>query len=267
MDTLVANAAAIAMYLTASVFVVVQIVRQARGAITWVLSLAACAIAFHAIGIHGLIFTPQGFQFSFYIALAFIFLTVNTLVLVSSLKKPLHNLFVLLFPISAIALICAIMIPPTAAPLTNIGTDISFHILLSVLAYSLLTIATLQALVLAYQNRQLHNKQLTGVVRMLPPLQTMEQLLFELLWAGMILLTLGILTGFLFFDDLFAQHLVHKSAFSILAWFIYGTLLWGRHRQGWRGNTAIRWTLGGFAALMLAYFGSKLVLELILGGV
>ncbi len=266
MDTIVANAAAIAMYLAASVFIVVQIARQAQGATTWVLSFAACAVAFHAIGTHGLIFTPHGFQLSFYNALAFIFLTVNTLVLISSLRKPLHNLFILLFPLSAIALICAITIPPTAEPLVNIGTDIAFHILLSVLAYSLLTIATLQALVLAYQNHKLHTRQLTGVVRMLPPLQTMEQLLFELLWAGMVLLSLGILTGFLFFDDLFAQHLVHKSAFSILAWFIYGTLLWGRHRQGWRGNTAIRWTLGGFAALMLAYFGSKLVLELILGG-
>jgi len=265
MNTLAANAAAIALYVTASLFLIGQLFRQMQGATPWLLAMAACAVAFHAIGVHGQIFTPQGFQFGFYIALSFIFVTVNTLVLVSSLKKPLHNLFVLLFPLSSVAMLCALLIPPTAPTLTNLGADIALHILLSVLAYSLLTIAALQALVLAYQNRQLHHKRLTGVIRMLPPLQTMEQLLFELLWAGVALLTLSIVSGILFLDDIFAQHLVHKTAFSIIAWFIYATLLWGRHKLGWRGNTAVRWALVGFAALMVAFFGTKLVLELILG--
>lgn len=99
---------------------------------------------------------------------------------------------------------------------------------------------------------------------LLPPLQTMEALLFELVWAGMLFLTLSIITGFIFIDDFFAQKLSHKTVFSLLSWGIYATLLTGRHFIGWRGNTAIRWVLGGFTALMLAYFGSKLVLEVIL---
>ena len=103
-----------------------------------------------------------------------------------------------------------------------------------------------------------------GVTRLLPPLQTMETLLFEMLWVGQVLLTLSIVTGFLFFEDLFGQRLVHKTVFSLLAWLVYAILLWGRHRNGWRGSQAVRWTLGGFAALMLAYFGTKLVLEFIL---
>jgi len=98
----------------------------------------------------------------------------------------------------------------------------------------------------------------------LPPLQTMEALLFEMLWAGTVLLGLSIITGLLFFEDLRSQHLIHKMFFSLIALLVYCTLLWGRHFHGWRGKKAIRWTLGGFVALMLAYFGTKLVLELIL---
>jgi len=98
----------------------------------------------------------------------------------------------------------------------------------------------------------------------MPPLQTMETLLFEMIWAGQILLTLSLITGFTFIHNMTAQHLSHKVIFSVMAWIIYAVLLWGRHTLGWRGAAAIRFTLGGFAALMLAYFGSKLVLEVIL---
>jgi ABC-type uncharacterized transport system permease subunit len=92
----------------------------------------------------------------------------------------------------------------------------------------------------------------------------METMLFELLWAGVILLTVAIASGFLFLEDIFAQHLVHKTVLTLVAWVIYSTLLWGRYQLGWRSQTAVRFTLGGFALLMLAFFGSKLVLELIL---
>ena len=92
----------------------------------------------------------------------------------------------------------------------------------------------------------------------------METLLFELIWAGEILLTLSLVSGFLFFDDLFAQQLVHKVTFSIVAWAVYAILLWGRHNRGWRGNKAIRWTWAGFIAILLGYIGSKIVLEFIL---
>jgi ABC-type uncharacterized transport system permease subunit len=94
----------------------------------------------------------------------------------------------------------------------------------------------------------------------------MEALFFELLWVGEICLLLAITSGFLFIDDLFAQHLAHKTVFSLLALVIYGVLLWGRYQRGWRGATAIRWALGGFCTLMLAYFGSKFVLQIVLSG-
>jgi len=70
--------------------------------------------------------------------------------------------------------------------------------------------------------------------------------------------------GFAFLDDIFAQHLVHKTVLSMLAWVIFAFLLWGRYTYGWRGKKAIKLSLGGFVFLMLSYFGSKFVSELIL---
>ena len=96
-------------------------------------------------------------------------------------------------------------------------------------------------------------------------MQTMESLLFNLVAAGFVLLTLALTTGIVFIDDFFAQHLAHKTVFSILAWLIYAVLLWGRFKLGWRGKIATVWTLLGFLALMLAFWGSKFVLEVLLG--
>ena len=141
---------------------------------------------------------------------------------------------------------------------------IGAHIFFSIVAYSLLTIAAFQAIFIALQNWRLRHRHLGSWLQIVPPLQTMEALLFEVLWAGFGLLTLSLITGFLFFEDFFAQHLIHKTVFTLLAWLFYGILLWGRHIKGWRGNTAIRWTLVGFSAMVLGYWGSKFVLEVIL---
>ena len=100
---------------------------------------------------------------------------------------------------------------------------------------------------------------------MLPPLQVQESLLFQLIGIGFFMLSLSLVSGVIFIDDIFAQHLVHKTALSLVAWVVFGVLLWGRWRHGWRGRTAIRWSLAGAVVLALAYFGSKLVLELVLG--
>jgi ABC-type uncharacterized transport system permease subunit len=92
----------------------------------------------------------------------------------------------------------------------------------------------------------------------------METLLFQMIATGLAFLTVALISGFVFIDDLFAQHLVHKTVLSIIAWIIFSGLLVGRVRYGWRGSIAIQWTLIGFVLLLMAYFGSKLVLELIL---
>lgn len=102
------------------------------------------------------------------------------------------------------------------------------------------------------------------MVLRLPPMQAMEKLLIQTLICGFFILSLSLATGFMFTYDMFAQHLVHKVFFSALAWCVFAFLLWGHWYFGWRGKKIIRWTLSGFSLLILAFFGSKLVLETIL---
>ncbi len=135
---------------------------------------------------------------------------------------------------------------------------------LSILAYSVLTIAAVQAAMIALADRQLRLKRPSFVLRILPPLQTMEDLLFQLVWLGFILLSVGLAIGFMFVENLLGQHLAHKTVLSSLAWLVFAVLLWGRYYFGWRGGIAVRYTIGGFVALLIAFFGSKIVLELIL---
>ncbi len=228
------------------------------------LLLAFIAIALHGFSVLQVINTPAGIDLGFFQVSSLIFWVMCTVLVISSLKIPVENLFALLFPMAALSIICSLSFSSGYTPQEHFSKQIGWHILLSILAYSILTIATLQALALAVQNKLLREKKFQGVLSVLPPLQTMEALLFEMLWAGTVLLTLSLGTGFLFFDNIREQHLAHKMAFSSIAWLAYAILLWGRVTLGWRGRRAINWTIGGFVALMLAYFGSKFVLELLL---
>lgn len=264
MYTLIINLAAITTYIGGIGYLVMLLRNKHEISGQWVGAMALCATALHWAGLLPLLINDQGVNLSFFAAACLLSAVINTLVLVSGLRKPVYTLYILLMPlaVATIAMLLSAHQPSHHLPLSN---GVASHVILSILAYSLLTIATAQALLLAFQTRQLKHRHAGGVTRLLPPLQTMESLLFEMLWLGFGLLTLALVTGIGFMDDMLAQHLAHKTAFSVVAWLIYGLLLFGRHRLGWRGHTAIRFTLGGFAALMLAYFGSKFVLEILLG--
>ncbi|WP_136249300.1 cytochrome C assembly family protein [Halomonas borealis] len=186
-----------------------------------------------------------------------------SMLLAISLFKPVLNVATGLFPLTGIMLLLAVEWPSPEKGAT-MTPGIALHALSAALAFALLAIAAVQAVLLGVQNHALRRHHLRGVVQSLPPLTTMERVLFELLWAGMILLTLSIASGFVFVDNMFAQHLAHKTALSLVAWVIFAALLTGHHRQGWRGLRAVRWTLGGYLMLLLAYFGTKFVLEILL---
>ena len=143
--------------------------------------------------------------------------------------------------------------------------EIGAHIVLSTLAYALLTIAIALTLALRMLDRRLRSRQPLGWLATLPSVEALEAGTFQALAAGFALLTLALFSGFVFVDNLFAQHLIHKTVLSCLAWVVFAVLLFGRWRFGWRGRTATNWALSGFALLGLAYFGSKIVLESILG--
>ena len=189
---------------------------------------------------------------------------VALILLLASLRIPVENLGIFLFPMTALMLGLDLYFPERQRSLSNAGWEMNTHILASIIAFSLLNIAAVQAIFLAIQNQQLKSRQPKRYLQSLPPLESMESLLFQMIAAGLFFLSISLGSGFIFLEDIFAQHLAHKTFFSIIAWLIFSALLLGRRRYGWRGRTAIKWTLLGFLFLLLAYFGSKLVLEVIL---
>jgi len=229
--------------------------------------LAIAAVAVHGYSAINAVQSPGGINLGFFKISSLIFLIMNVAFLLSLLRRPLQNLLVLLFPLSAVAVVISAAAPGNASPFSELSGGMLLHIGSSVLAYAVLTIGACQAAAVAAQDYQLRHRHTRGLVQLLPPLQLMETMLFEILWVGLVLLTLAIGSGMIFLEDIFAQHLVHKTVLTICAWLVFATLLWGHHQLGWRSQTAVRFTLGGFAVLMLGYFGSKLVLEVILGRV
>lgn len=186
-----------------------------------------------------------------------------TVLLLVSLAKPVLSVAVALFPISGLALLLAVGLPSPERT-GGLTPGIALHAISSALAFAVLAIAAIQAVLLGLQNQALRHHRIRGIVQSLPPLTTMERVLFELIWGGMILLTLSIISGFVFLDTMFAQHLAHKTILSLAAWVIFAVLLVSHHVLGWRGMRAVRWTLGGCAVLLLAYFGSRFMLEVVL---
>jgi ABC-type uncharacterized transport system permease subunit len=228
------------------------------------LALGFLGLILHGIALEQSIILDFGFNLGFFNAISLVSWTVVCILLLSSLNKPVENLGILLLPLAAITLVLQMRYPGLHLLGANASWGLKIHVLISLLAYSLLTLASVQAILLAVQDKQLHNRKPGGFVRALPPLQTIEQLLFEMIGIGFLLLTGALISGFVYLENMFAQHLVHKTILSITSWIVFLVLLWGRFKFGWRGRIAIRWTLAGFVVLMLAYFGSKAVLELLL---
>lgn len=140
------------------------------------------------------------------------------------------------------------------------------HLTLALLAYSLLFIASVQAILMGTLEKRLHRKSLGFGSENLPPLLTLETLLFRLIGAGFLILTLALASGIFFSEEVFGQAipLSHKTVLALLSWLVFGGLLAGRRLWGWRGRIAARWTVTGFVMLVLAYMGTKFVLEVLL---
>src|SRR3569833_3070691 len=218
------------------------------------LVMGLIAVVLHTVVLYQNLFLVSGLNLGYFNALSLLSWLIAFLELMAALFQPVENL--------AISLEMAF--PSIHVVSENLPATLRVHIAISMLSYSLFSIAAGQAILLAVQNRHLHNKRPGGFIRALPPLETMEALLFQMIAVAFVLQSLSLLSGILYIDDIFAQHLAHKTVLSIAAWLVYATLLIGRWRFGWRGRKAIRWTMGGFITLLLAYLGSKWVLEILL---
>lgn len=198
----------------------------------------------------------------FFAALSLVALGMAVLTTLLGTRKRIEAIGVVVFPLAALFSACYSFYGHPRPP--EMTWQVQLHAWLALLAYATLAVAALLATLLWLQERAMRNREFHGWMRALPPLTELESLLFRTLNVGFLLLSAAILAGVLFVGNLFQQHLVHKTVLSLVSWVIFGVLLYGRRRWGWRGARAVRWTLVAMAILLLAFFGSQFVLELVL---
>lgn len=254
----------IVFYLAAAAVIARRLLRGEAvegGARTLRLGLGIAAVALHAVQLYG-----TGLDLSLTGAFALVAWVVACLYFLVSLWRPIDNLGIIVLPLAALTVFASWLTPVTGTVALTSRPQIA-HIVAALVAYSLLCLAAVQSVMLLVQENKLRHKHPGGFLRALPPMQTMEEIMFQMIGLGFVLLTVTLVTGVVFSERLFGTpfRLTHHMVLAALGWAVYAALLLGRWRFGWRGRTAVRWTLGGFALLLLAYFGSKFVLQVILG--
>ncbi len=254
----------------------------------WERVLLLLVLLAHGALIHGALLSPEGLRLGFAIALSATLWLAVAVIWVESLYFGLAHMRLLVLPLAGLCSLLPMWFPGSTALLGPVGEGsptqldgkLVAHLIVALAAYGLLTLAALHALLMTALDRWLHqenspdfianasswDKVENAVLGRLPPLLTMERLLFRLVAAGFVLLTLTVLTGIVFSEALFGKPLQfnHKTVFTLISWLIFGALLVGRHFYGWRGRVALRWTLSGFVVMLLAYAGSRFVLEVVL---
>ncbi len=253
-------AGALFFYLAAASLTAVRL-SQAGAPISRVpaLTLALLAVIAHALYMALMVQHSGGLDLHFGNSLSLVGLGMALVLTLAGRRSALDPVGVLVYPIAALCLLAALLIRPDSPVPRPESWQIGLHGVIALLAYSTLSVASLVAILLAMQEHALRTHRPLPFLHTLP-LTLTEALLFQLIAAGFVLLTLTLLTGMLFVDDLFAQHLVQKTVLSVAAWFVFGGLLLARLRMGLRGRRAAILTLSGMALLLVAYFGSKLLL-------
>lgn len=255
----------IAVYLLATGLLAAALVRASEKMRIAALGTAVLAVLLHGIFLASVVPVAGGFDVNFFNSLSLVSWLAVLFIVLTSLRWETLPVGMLAFPGTAAWILLQLAVTPAPVILSQAPPLSEAHVVSSLVAYAILSIAALNALVIAAQDRILRHHRGTPLLSLLPPLTTMEHLLFQLIGAGWVVLTLSLLTGVMFLDEnLLARHLAHKSILSAAAWIVFGLLLLGRWRFGWRGRTAVTMTLTGMGILLLAYFGTKLVLELIL---
>lgn len=225
--------------------------------------LVAIGITLHSNTLYESILIADGFNLSLANTASMIGLELALIGLIAAINPTLRGIAAGLLLLGAFAAtMTAFESLPTT--MTALAWQVRAHVLISLLSYGLLTVGAIVAIYAMVQERSLHAGRITPMSKLFAPLETTESLLFGITAAGFAGLALAILSGLTFVENLFAQHLAHKTVFSLLALIVFGTLLAGRYFAGWRGRRAVRLYLGGFLLLCVAYFGVRVVLEQVL---
>ncbi len=220
----------------------------------------------HALLLYEVLFGAPELRFGFGLALSIILWLAVSIYWLERHFLNLEGMQPVLLTAAAVCSLLPLPFPGLVSPAYTHTVEFRIHLSLSMLAYSLFTIAALQALLMTLLERRLRSHTVAGPLASLSPLLTMESVLFKLIAVGFVLLTLTLITGAVFSETIFQQAMKfnHKTLFALISWLIFAALLAGRTLYGWRGRKALRWTLSGFSALLLAYVGSRFVLEVVL---
>ena len=239
------------------------------GLLPWERVLLLGALLLHGVTLGREIFADGEMRFGFSVALSLMLWLAIAMYWIESFYARMEGLQMLGLPLVALCVLLPALFPSQHLLVNADSPAFRAHFLVAMLAYSLFTLAALHALLMAAAEKRLHQGHLSPLLASLPPLLTMEKLLFRLIHLAFLLLTLTLISGIFFSETLFGKALSfnYKTVFAIVSWLIFAALLVGRHLRGWRGRLALRWTLTGFVALLLAYVGSRFVLEVILGRV
>ncbi|CAN7173451.1 cytochrome c biogenesis protein CcsA [Pseudoxanthomonas sp. LjRoot168] len=254
---------AVALYLLAAGLLVRSVARDTGEASRpWVWPALGAVVLHGAYHLLVAWRTPGGPDMHFFAALSLVALGMAAMTLLVAIQGRMAALGVVAFPLGAVLLAAYHFYGHQAS--SGLDWRLQLHAWLALLAYAALAIAALLAVMLWAQERALRRREFHLWLRALPPLTELEDLLFRTITVGFILLTATLLTGVLFVENFLAQKLSHKTVLSVLSWLAFGALLVGRWRYGWRGVKAVRWTLAAMALLLLAFFGSKFVYEMVL---
>ncbi len=262
--TAIASVVAASLYALAAILQVRNVRRQRSLALGPLLLITVPALGLHALATYLQVNTGTGLYLGFFTAASLVTLLMILFLLLASSRLPVQNLLVLALPLGSVAILASLFGQTAFESRESLAPVLLVHITFSLVAYTILMMAACQSVLLAYQEHALKARGSMRSLRLLPPLETMEALLFSLLWTGIITLTLSIVTGFIFLDNMFEQHVVHHTVLAMASWVVYAVLLAGRRFFGWRSTTATAWTLVAFSLLVLGYFGSKFVLEILL---
>lgn len=263
MNIMIFGLAAIALYLLAAMRTS-GIGRQGAASLSGrspTVVIAALALGAHAAVLYPETVTGSGINLGIFNAASLVAWIIALVLVALMPRRPLPSLSVVILPFAAVVLGCSLVFSQDHV-VAHAPPGIALHIAMSLLAYSLFAIAALQAAYLAFAEHRL--KQHAPVLRFLPPLPTMESLMFQLTGIAFVLLSIGLAFGAWYIVDVRGQHLSHKIFFSLLAWSVFAVLLAGRRLRHWRGRRAARYVIAGFALLAVGFFGSKIALELVL---
>lgn len=237
---------------------------RARPFYKWFVGSTIIALSAHAFWLYQNIFLINGQNLPILNVVSLIGFLIALLSALMSKRINTGVLLPVIYGFNIINFIAAAHLPSHFITHLEIYPAIGSHIILALLSYSILSIASLFALQLAYINYRLKNHKRPLSMSNMPPLMTLEKSLFQFVFIGFILLTCTLITGFIFLDNMFAQGSAHKAILSIIAWIIYAVLLWGHYTKGWRGQLIVYITIIASSLLTLAYFGSRFVREIIL---